>query len=173
MTATANAMRYDAPTPTGHDCPPWASGVRRSVTAGEDEAIDAMDESVTEHEDPQTQLKVLHGPGVHVVAVEQPFTSDRYHQAIDLLHRLKAHPLEIAALALPPNIAPPPDVVMQLADQGITVVRDEGESALARASNYIQGFLALRAEGLAHLRQSMGLDVQSDHPRRMRSHAPR
>ena len=170
---TATATLYETQAPTGQDCPAWAVGVRRSVTAAEgSEAVEAMDERITEYVDPQTQLIVMRGPGVHVVAVERPFTEQRYVHAIGLLHQLRTHALEIAAVALPPGLTPPPDVVMKLADEGIAVVRDEGESAHARASNYLQRFMALCADGQAHLRQSMGMD-DPNRPRRVRSHAPR
>jgi len=131
-----------------------------------------MDERVSEHVDQATRLTWWHTPGVVVVAVEQPFTPQRYEAAIGLLHGLKSHPLEIAAVALPPGIVPPPEVVMQLADDGIAVVRDEGESARARAQAYLQTALAPRRQGLAHLRNSMGLNPTADRPRRSK-HAAR
>ena len=172
MTTATALLDQETQALTGHECPPWAAGVRRSVTAAESAgAVDAMDERITEYVDPQTQLIVMRGPGVHVVAVEQPFSQQRYLEATRLLRQLRTHPLEIAALALPPGIAPPPDLVVKLADEGLAIVRDEGESAHARASNYLQRFMVLRAEGQAHLRQSMGMD--EPRPRRVRSHARR
>lgn len=159
MTTATSLLEQETQTLTGHECPPWAAGVRRSVTAAEGAgAFDAMDERITEYVDPQTQLIVMRGPGVHVVVVEQPFGLERFWEATRFLRQLRTHPLEIAALALPPGITPPPDLVMKLADEGLAVVRDEGESAHARASNYLQRFMDLRAEGQTHLRQSMGMD---------------
>ena len=172
MTTATSLLEQETQTLTGHECPPWAAGVRRSITAAEGAGtLDAMDERITEYVDPQTQLIVMRGPGVHVVAVEQPFNQQRYLEATRLLRQLRTHPLEVVALALPPGIAPPPDLVVKLADEGLAVVRDEGESAHARASNYLQRFMVLRAEGQAHLRQSMGMDEAR--PRRARAQARR
>lgn len=172
MTTATSLLEQETQTLTGHECPPWAAGVRRSVTAAEGAgALDAMDERIAEYVDPQTQMIVMRGPGVYVVAVEQPFSQQRYLEATRLLRQLRTHPLEVVALALPPGIAPPPDLVMKLADEGLAVVRDEGESAHARASKYLQRFMVLRAEGQAHLRQSMGMD--EPRPRRARAQARR
>jgi serine kinase of HPr protein (carbohydrate metabolism regulator) len=42
------------------------------------------------------------------------------------------------------------------ADDAIAVMREDGESARARARAYLHKMLALRSEGLARLRESMG-----------------
>jgi hypothetical protein len=147
------------------DCPPWAQNVRRSLAAAEGtEAFDAMTERTTEYVDEETNLVVMGGPGVHVVAVDDPPTGPRLAQAVAKLHELKQHPLEIAALALPADTTLPPDEVMRLADEGIAIVRDEGHSAQGRASAYLHRVLALRAEGLAHLQQAMGAEVSPSAP---------
>jgi hypothetical protein len=104
------------------------------------------------------------GPGVHVVAVDEPPTSQRVAQAVAKLHELRQHPLEITALALPSDATLAPDVVMRLADEGIAVVRDDGQSAHGRASAYLKRVLELREQGLVHLRQAMGGEVSA--PRR-------
>lgn len=172
MTTATTLLVQETQTLTGLECPPWAAGVRRSITAANGAgALDAMDERITEYVDPQTQLMVMRGRGVHVVVVDHPFGLERFWEATKFLRQLRTHPLEIAALALAPGITPPPELVVKLADVGLAVVRDEGESAHARASNYLQRFMALRAEGQAHLRRSMGMD--EPRPRRVRSHARR
>jgi hypothetical protein len=75
-----------------------------------------MDERISEYVDPQTKLIVMRGPGVHVVVVDQPFGLERVSVATKFLRQLRTHPLEIAALAFPPGITPPPDLVVKLAD---------------------------------------------------------
>ena len=172
MTTATSFPLQETQTLIGHECPPWAAGVRRSITAADGAGpIDAMDERITEYVNPQTKLIVMRGLGVHVVVVDQPFGLERFWEATKFLRQHRTHPLEIAALALPPGITPPPEFVVKLADEGVTVVRDEGESAHARASNYLRRFMVLRAEGQAHLRRSMGMD--GSRPRRARSHARR
>jgi hypothetical protein len=60
-------------------------------------------------------------------------------------------PLEIRAIALSPEFRLDPNVVNDTADEGFALVRDDGESALARARNYMSRVTRLRADALAHL----------------------
>ena len=111
-----------------------------------------MDEKFTLEPVDRQGVQLLSASGVHVVAIadKRPST-ELLKRAKNVLREAAPHPLEVRAIALSPELRPPPQFVMDSADDGFAFVRDEGESALARARNYMTRMLKLRADALLHL----------------------
>ena len=139
-----------------------ALSVRQSVTAkNQQEAKVLMAEAYTKTTSGDGAMCLLSGPGIFVVALPHFGKPKLAHQveltrAVAHLRDFATRALDVAAIALPPDVAAlDPDLVMWLADDGVSVVRDDGESACARAVNYMKRVLLLRHNALNHLRSSM------------------
>lgn len=111
-----------------------------------------MDEKFTLEPVDRQGVQLLSASGVHVVAIadKRPST-ELLKRAKNVLREAAPHPLEVRAIALSPELHLSPRDVMVSADEGFAFVRDEGESALARARNYMTRMLKLRADALLHL----------------------
>lgn len=119
---------------------------------------------------------LLSGPGVQVVAIaDKSLSQETFDRAREILHESAPHPLEVRAIALRQNFSAHPEFIMRHADAGIALVRDGGESTLARARNYMERVLKLRADALTHLRHTMGGDraPRPEQASRSRTSSPR
>ena len=130
-----------------------------------------MDEEFTPEPVDRQGVQLLSASGVHVVAIADKRPSiELLERAKNVLREAAPHPLEVRAIALSPESPPLPRDVMDSADEGFALVRDEGESALARARNYMTRMLKLRADALLHLerRSLVGNSMTSEEIERPR-----
>ena len=98
-------------------------------------------------------LALTSAPGVAVVSVLEPLTRKLLARAVGTLRSHRRHPLDIAAIVLPPGTPPlPPRTVQRLAGLGVVIADAPGESTMARAENYVTALAEAQAAGLAHLR---------------------
>ena len=92
-------------------------------------------------------------PGVVVVAVLEQPTRKLFAAALEALQDHRRHPLDIAAIALPPHSPPlAPRTVQRLAESGVVIADASGESAVERAENYAVALADARNNGREHLR---------------------
>jgi len=135
-----------------------------------------MGESFTETDLEDGAMQLLSGSGVTVVVIpDKSLNQETFERARDILRQKAPHPLEVRAIALRQDYAGYPEFIMRQAEEGFAIVRDHGESPLARARNYMQRVLKLRTDALTHLGRTMGASTPPPpmpaHLRRIR--APR
>ena len=98
-------------------------------------------------------LALTEAPGVVVVAILEPLTRALWDSAVNAAISHRTHPLDIAAIVMPSDSPPvPPRTVQRLAAMGVVIADAEGESAEARAENYVDALAAAQDNAREHLR---------------------
>jgi len=130
-----------------------ATGVltNRRPSAVPTDGLFASGKRYVETVDPETGLTVFRAPGLAVVVLENGVTQERFNAAVNLLAKLKQHPLHLSALAFPSSRGLRANFEGQLARRGIILVDVEAESPRARGLKFVEQFVARREHGTAHV----------------------
>jgi hypothetical protein len=155
--ATMTTARKQPPKPPAHReraLPAWAVHIASSITAGsEGEATvaDAEGDPIFHFSLP-SGLTLLKAVDVCVIALPEEARDEHVSAALRELNDALNRGATVAAIAFPPALGPaPPEYVNYLADLGIAIVRDNGETALIAATEYVRRVLGLRSKARQHL----------------------
>jgi len=138
-------------TPGREDVPEWAQGVL-STTKGRTMGVPVPGEQVVakvvEQVDEESGLPYFRVPGLCVLAIDamtDPGT------AAEVAERLKAHELDVAAIAFAGPISYQSE--QALAARGILIAESDADSPRARAWQYAKAFAARTHQGVADLQR--------------------
>ena len=95
---------------------------------------------------------LLTATDLRVVALPEDARNEHVSAALGELGDALSQGVAVAAIAFPPRLGlAPPKYVNYLANLGIAIVRDPGQTALMAATAYVRRVLGLRSEALRHL----------------------
>jgi len=138
-----------SPTAEKEDVPEWAQGVL-STTKGRTMGVPVPGEQVVtkvvEQVDEETGLPYFRVPGLCVLAIEA--TTDP-GTVVEVAERLKAHELDVAAIAFAGPISY--QFEQALAARGILIAESDADSPRTRARQYAKAFAARTQRGVADL----------------------
>ena len=140
------------PTPEDQERAVWGNA-RHRYSVGSGASLPAAPATVVEGADPATGLRYLSGPGLHIVALDEPTTEERLIQSVRLVlalcHGSGGH--HVGALAIRDGVDLSLRLLQQLADRNIIVPTVEADSAWAKAQAFMTEFMQRHEKGLENL----------------------
>jgi len=136
-----------SPTTEREDVPDWAQGVL-STTKGRTMPVpgEQVVAKVVEQVDEETGMPYFRVPGLCVLAIEATIDPGT---AVEVAERLKAHELDVAAIAFAGPVSHQSE--QELAARGILIAESDSENPRARARQYAKAFAARTQRGVADL----------------------